>query len=162
MAAGSHVPASPGAALGSGENQGLGTPERVQPSRRFDVLNRCPIEKENPMPEEKPSAKPPVIPGAKEAPASPKVVQKTKELKTPREIQLETALQKELAYASDRLTALEGWKTEMDAYLAGDFSVARKPEKPVAAEKPAAGSPGEAPKPAARTEYDRWMAGEMV
>ncbi len=103
------------------------------------------------MAEEKPAEKAaPEKPAAKKPapPASPAVVKKTTALKTPREIQLE----KELAHTSDRLSGLEGWKAEIDAYLAANRLPAQLP----------APAPAPKPQPAAQgSEYDRWLRGEL-
>lgn len=83
-----------------------------------------------------------------EPPASPKIVQKTREVKTPREIQLE----KELAATQDRLSRLESWKTELDRYLAENLPPVRRGESRPD-EKPTA--------PRTRAECERWLAGEF-
>lgn len=82
-----------------------------------------------------------------EPPASPKIVQKTREVKTPREIQLE----KELAEIQDRLSRLESWREEMDRYLAENLPPVRRQSEPH--EKPTA--------PRTRAECERWLAGEF-
>lgn len=84
-----------------------------------------------------------------EPPASPKIVQKTREVKTPREIQLE----KELAATQDRLSRLESWREEMDRYLAENLPPVRRGESRPADEKH--------PTPRTRAECERWLAGEF-
>lgn len=97
--------------------------------------------------------KPPAPGAPPEPPQSPPVVKRTKELKTPREIQLE----KELATTSDRLTALEGWKKEMDAFLAESrVKPARKADETTTPPAPPSGG-----KTGRGSEYERWMAGEL-
>lgn len=83
-----------------------------------------------------------------EPPASPKIVQKTRDVKTPREIQLE----KELSATQDRLSRLESWREAMDRYLAENLPPVRR-SKPAEDEKT---------RPArTNADYERWLAGEF-
>ncbi len=97
-----------------------------------------------------------------EPPASPKIVQKTREVKTPREIQLE----KELAATQDRLSRLESWREEMDRYLAENLppprrgSTESRPTSGLTESRPT--KPDEKPRhDRHQADYERWLAGEF-